>query len=155
MVNIDVDMTQQHYMLQLLKAYKKNPLERLKHISGPAKRIKDVLLNPDNSIYNNCRSFDEIYKEVENNSEGRLSAQSMITIASHVTYAKDIPLDDSCLAFMVNRDSKLSKLGINSANVQELYQRYSTDFPIAKFLLFLLSVSSLIYKSAKSNCADL
>lgn len=141
-LTLDANVFKKINIEELLHSYQENPSRNLKFIYGEAKRIKDELMNPFNSIYDGCNSFDAIYQKVEDNSKGSLGPQSMIEIARNVCYAKDIYLDDSCFDAHIGSDGNLSSIGVTSQNAASLkptVDNYEIDDKTWK--LFLLTNS--------------
>ena len=70
---------------KVVGSFNKNRFYALKCISGKAKEIKDSLSNPDNPIYDDCNSFDEVCQAITNNCDGKLSGDSIIALAAKQT----------------------------------------------------------------------
>ena len=141
-LTLDADVFKKINIEEMFRSYRENPSRNLKFIYGEAKEIKDELMNPFNSIYDGCNSFDAIYQKVEDNSEDKLGPRSKIEIARNVCYAKDICLDDSCFDSYMTSDSDLSYIGVTSENAASLkptVDKQKIDNKTWK--LFLLTIS--------------
>ena len=126
------------------QSFKKNHLCNLNYITGSAKAICEELSNPSNSIYDGCRSFDDVCNVVETHSEGKLSGDSIVEIASKVCYKKDIAPDDSCYDDRIALNMNLRKMGITKENAVSVKKDAAVDDTTWK--LFLLTHSNSLYR---------
>ena len=135
---------------RIIKSFEKNKSFGLKHISGKAKELKDSLSYPFNPIYDGCTSFDEIYHAVEDNCEGKLSADSIAEIAAKITYAKDINPDDSCWDSRIEKNESLNSIGFSTDDVDEVISDYQEkDLSRSDWKLLFLTRSRQIKKVYK------
>lgn len=141
-LTLDANVFKKINIEELLRSYQENPSRNLKFIYGEAKRIKDELMNPFNSIYDGCTSFDHICQAVEDHSQNKLGGDTIIKIAASVCDAKGICPDDSCYDSKISSNNNLSSIGVTSQNAVSLkptVDNYEIDDKTWK--LFLLTNS--------------
>jgi hypothetical protein len=140
---------------RIVRSFERDKFYGLKHISGKAKELKDWLSYPSNPIYASCSSFDDICNVIEDNCEGKLSSDSINTIAIQVTYARDIDPDDSCWDSRIEKNSFLRSIGLGKDDIEKFISTSPTK-ELSKSdwkLLFLTKSKKIsdIYKKAEKG----
>lgn len=138
---------------RIVKSFVKDKFYGLKYISGKAKELKDELSYPFNPIYDGCTSFDDICKVIERKCEGKLSGDSICSLAAKIAYAKDINPDDSCWDCGIEKNDSLKGIGFGPDNVDEVISAYpEKDLNKSDWKLLFLTRSKQIlrvYKKAE------
>lgn len=119
-LTLDADVFKKINIEELFQSFQENPCRNLSFIYGEAKKIKDALMNPFNSIYDECKSFDDFCQVVEDNCQGRLSGDTTHRIAARICEARGICPDDACYDSQMSSNSNLSSIGITPENAVEL-----------------------------------
>lgn len=119
-LTLDADVFKKINIEEMFCSYRENPSRNLKFIYGEAKDIKDELMNPCNSIYDGCTSFDHICQAIEDNCQNKLGGDTIIKIAASVCDAKGICPDDSCFDLKISSNNNLSYIGVTSKNAASL-----------------------------------
>lgn len=140
---------------KVIESFKKDKYSNLRHISGEAKKLKESLMSPSNPIYCNCASFDDICQVVEDKSNGKLSSESIISIAAKVADAKNINPDDSCWDVKIQSNNTLRNIGLCKEEVEKFISINTTQ-ELSKSdwkLLFLTRSRQInrIYKNAEKR----
>ncbi|MGM9735816.1 MAG: hypothetical protein ACI4TM_00555 [Candidatus Cryptobacteroides sp.] len=131
-----------------MELFIKNPSQSLNNISGHSKEIARYLRNPDNPIYQDCKSFDDICRVVEDNCKKKLSGDSCCRIAAEICDKKGINPDDSCYDAKMSSNGKLARLGITSGNAASLKPSHDgLKLDDISWKLFLVSNSNYLYQN--------
>ncbi len=140
---------------KVIESFKKDKYSNLKHISREAKRLKDSLEVQSNPIYRECTSFDDICQVVGDNSNGKLSGDSINSIAAKVAFARDILPDDSCWDSKILSNSLLQSIGLNKDEIDKFISTNTTkQLSKPDWQLFFLTRSrqiNRIYKNAEKQ----